>query len=737
MDHLDELRQELGPGYVVNRELARGGMSHVFLARDAALKRDIVVKLLRPELVSSVSVERFKREIELAASLQHPHIVPLLATGTVNGLPFYTMPFVRGESLRERLARSGRLPIIEAIHLLRDVASALAHAHGEGVVHRDIKPENIMMTGSVAVVTDFGVAKAVKLATTDVHRESADLTSTGIPLGTPAYMSPEQASADPSVDHRSDIYAFGCVAYEVLSGEHPFGARPPQEMLAAHLLEPAEPIAAKRAETPAAVAQMVMRCLEKRPANRPQSASEVLIALDSVTTPSGPPGTRSRRVVRTRQLTLAGVVAAVAGSILWIVFRPPTLYLTGDMRLVSATTALEVDAAISPDGRLVAYAVGRMGRMRIFVRQRAGGVPLPRSEGVPGSHRWPRWSPDGTHLVFVALAGPDDSVATSLQVVPTIGGTPRKILSARQRLYTPTWSRDGTVIAFSDGGGILVIPSDGGGTPRRLVSGDQFHSPVFSPDGTQLAFVAGNLLGEFMFNIAGSSIRVIPANGGNAQPVTDSIHGNWSPAWSADGRSVLYVSDATGEREVYQQPLNRKSEPVGRAHRLTAGLGAMALSLSADGRFAAYSVVRLRSQVFQADVSRGIDSALSGLKPVTAEAQAIEGLDVSRDGKWLVFDSNRDGSQDIYKVALDANTGEAIRLTTHPAADLMPQWSPDGREIAYYSMRNGNRDIRVMTADGRDDRAVTSDTAQESYPLGPPMETTSRMPSDTRPCGRL
>ena len=259
-------------------------MSRVFLATEVALGRQVVVKVLPPETAASVSIERFKREIQLAARLQHPHIVPLHSAGETEGLPYFTMPFVEGESLRVRLAKHGEMPVAEAIRVLREVASALAYAHERGIVHRDIKPDNVLLSGGSAMVTDFGVAKALS---TSSNADHGGMTSLGVALGTPAYMSPEQASADPTVDHRADIYAFGVLAYELLTGQTPFGGRTPQGLLAAHVTEPPEPIQKRRPSIPPALAALVMRCLEKRPADRPQSAAEVVHALDDLNTPSG------------------------------------------------------------------------------------------------------------------------------------------------------------------------------------------------------------------------------------------------------------------------------------------------------------------------------------------------------------------------------------------------------------------------------------------------------------------
>ena len=236
-----QLVASLGTSLTIEGELGGGGMSRVFLARDVALGRRVVIKVLAPELTFEGSIERFKREIAFAARLQHPHIVPLLSAGDVAGIPYFTMPLIEGESLRARLAQQGELPIADAVRLLREVASALSYAHGKGVVHRDIKPENILLTERHAVITDFGVAKALSAATTS--REPG-LTSVGMALGTPAYMAPEQALGAATTDHRADVYAFGLVAYEVLTGRTPFTGRSPHAQIAAHLTETPESLAA-------------------------------------------------------------------------------------------------------------------------------------------------------------------------------------------------------------------------------------------------------------------------------------------------------------------------------------------------------------------------------------------------------------------------------------------------------------------------------------------------------------
>lgn len=276
----ERLQRSLGAAYTIERELSGGGMSRVFVATETALDRTVVIKVLPPDTASSVSVERFKREIQLAAQLQHPHIVPLFSAGDADGLPYYSMPLVHGVSLRERLQDGTVLSFAEVENIMRDVARALDYAHSHGVIHRDIKPENILLAGSTATVVDFGIAKALAAARTPEGPEP--LTQFGTALGTPAYMAPEQVACD-TVDARSDIYSLGIVAYELLAGSHPFAGKTNQQMLAAHVVEAPVALATRRHETPNALASLVMSCLAKEPADRPATAAELLRLLDEAT----------------------------------------------------------------------------------------------------------------------------------------------------------------------------------------------------------------------------------------------------------------------------------------------------------------------------------------------------------------------------------------------------------------------------------------------------------------------
>jgi TolB-like protein len=283
MDVASRLRTGLSGTYRLERELPGGGMSRIFLAEEIALGRQVVIKVLPPDLVAGVSAERFSREIQMAAKLQQANIVPLLSFGVLDGLPYYTMPYVAGESLRNSLASSGALPIPRALGILRDIARALTYAHERGIVHRDIKPENVLLSGDAAVVTDFGIAKAINESVSIAGRSG--MTQTGTIVGTPAYIAPEQAAGDPATDHRADFYAFGCVAYELFTGIPPFSGRTPQALLAAHLSEVPKAVESIVPDIPPHVAQLVKRCLEKSPAARPQSGREILQVLDSVQSP--------------------------------------------------------------------------------------------------------------------------------------------------------------------------------------------------------------------------------------------------------------------------------------------------------------------------------------------------------------------------------------------------------------------------------------------------------------------
>jgi serine/threonine protein kinase len=315
----ERLLSALGGSYTIERELTGGGMAHVFVGEDHDLDRKVVIKILPPELAASVSAERFRREILTVARLQHPHIVPILKAGEVDGLPYFVMPYVDGESIDIRLRRVGKLGVRETVGIMKDVARALAFAHERGVVHRDIKPGNVLLASGSATVTDFGVAKALSSARRSGEKGNG-LTNTGMSLGTLLYMAPEQAAGDPNIDGRADIYSLGVTAYEMLAGTAPFASLGPREMLTARLTLPPPPLSTIRKDVPAGVERLIARCLAIDPADRPQTATALFEALEDPETISGSFGSarsiarHGKRVKRMVIGTLALIGAIVVSA---------------------------------------------------------------------------------------------------------------------------------------------------------------------------------------------------------------------------------------------------------------------------------------------------------------------------------------------------------------------------------------------------------------------------------------
>ena len=317
-DQLDRLSTALSGSYRIEREIGVGGMATVYLAQDLKHDRQVALKILRPELTAAMGTDRFPREIHIIAQMQHPHILPLYDSGAKDGFLYYVMPFVDGESLRAKLARTGPLPINEAVRLLHEITDALSYAHARGIVHRDIKPDNVMLSGRHAAVTDFGVAKAVSASAGD------KLTTVGIAVGTPQYMAPEQAMAEENIDARADLYALGAMGYEMLTGHPVFEATTAQAILSAHVLEQPKDVRERRPEVPPILAEALLKCLAKNPADRWQSADELLARLELVaSTPSGgvtPTMTRPYQAAKGKPAAGSGrkgmLVAVIAAVVL-------------------------------------------------------------------------------------------------------------------------------------------------------------------------------------------------------------------------------------------------------------------------------------------------------------------------------------------------------------------------------------------------------------------------------------
>ena len=713
---LNRLKTALADRYAIAEEIGSGGMATVYLAEDLKHHRKVAVKVLRPDLAAMLGPARFLREIEVAAQLHHPHILPLYDSGDADGFLYYVMPYEEGQSLREKLAREGELPVPEAVRILRDVVDALVHAHEHNVVHRDIKPDNVMLSGHHALVTDFGVAKAVSEAT---GREK--LTTAGVALGTPSYMAPEQAAADPHIDHRADIYAVGALAYELLTGRPPFTGTSPQMILAAHISETPEPVTKHREAVPAALNQLVMKCLEKKAADRWQSAEDLLPQLEVLATPSGgmtPTGTtpvprvQPRWRVNVPVLTGVTVAIAVIGFFGWSSMRTggPTVSVS-NIRQLTRAPEIEYQPAISPDGGEVAYVAGFGTDLHIFIRDLGGGRSIPLTADRPGRQEYPRWSPDGRNLAFVEFGEAGQAGAVTSQLIPRFGGATRPIVEGY------VWGVHGDRVVYIRGDSILVQRMDGGAPTLVAWVPPQPHSVAWSPDGSRLAYVQGNgdfIRAETLGNIAPSSIWIVDVDGGEPVEVTGHLSLNVSPAWLPDGRHLMFISNRDGPRDLYVVEVDGSGRPKGEPVAVTVGLDPHSVSVSADGSTAAYSKFTLRRNVWEVAVPASGSVSISQGRQVTIGNQIVESHRVSPDGQWFAYDSNLEGNQDIFIQPIEG--GEPRQLTTDPGDDFIPDFSPDGREIAFFSMRHGNRDLFLIGADGNNELRLTDDPREEQHP---------------------
>ena len=533
--------------YVVERELARGGMATVFLARDLRHDRHVAIKVLRDEIAAAVGAERFLEEIRVTASLQHPHILPLFDSGSAGGLLWYVMPFVEGETLRTRLTRGGRLAVEEAVRLVREIADALEHAHRHGVVHRDVKPENVLLHDGHALVADFGIALAVEQAGGD------RLTRTGITLGTPQYMAPEQAIGERTIDARTDVYALGTVLYEMIAGEPPFAAPSQAAVLWRVKSVPPTALATHRVDVPPALDAAVQRALAKRPDDRFASAAAFAdgiggaltgVAVDheslgdrvsgdhsseAVTEHSQPRTVSARAAMYAASATL---ILGLAGG--WLLGRPAA---------PTQPTDQSSDVAARPANPAARWPRPASGDLVLNVVDRSGKS----IRSIPANRPWtPRISPDGKRVAYGAFG--EGRNTSDLWVMDIESGQTKRLTDDDGDSNDPQWSPDSRDIAFSvnapDGKDLSVI-SAGGGAARTLATraGTQFASDWLR-DGSAL----------LVTDDAGDNhhdILVQPTDGSPARPYAATGADELAARISSDGKWVAYTSSESGQTEVY------------------------------------------------------------------------------------------------------------------------------------------------------------------------------------------
>jgi serine/threonine-protein kinase len=694
----DRMEAALADRYAIERELGRGGMATVFLARDLKHERLVAVKVLRPELAAVLGAERFLREIKIAANLSHPHILPLHDSGQADGFLYYVMPYIEGESLRQRLEREKQLPIDEALQITEQVASALDYAHRQEIVHRDIKPENVLLHEGEATVADFGIALAVRAA------GGERITETGLSLGTPQYMSPEQATGDIQVDARSDIYSLASVTYEMLSGEPPYTGPTIQAILAKLVMEPARDLRDVRDTVPDAVALAVGKALAKLPADRFTSASQFSEALTnpslSVTPASGATSLRMRAAApAARPRVLAGwssasawLVAVVAvGAALWGWLRPApapqlarfSLALPAGQGVVAYHSGTTV--AISPDGERFVYVGEAEAGRRLYVRElgQLEARPLP---GTEGDAREPFFSPDGQWVGFFAEG--------KLRKVALAGGPPLTIADATD-LRGATWTEDDFIVfSPSDGTGLLKV-SASGGTPEPISTtdrgGDSHSWPEALPGGRAVIFT------ERVWGTQNVGIAALSLETGEIKPLLqDATHARY-----VDTGHLLYGSLEGSLLAVPFDPT--RLEVTGPSVSILENLiirnnGAAEFSVSRNGSLVYLYGAATQAIMVLVDRQREERSLREGIRgPITPR--------FSPDGTQIAITTAEGGTRDVW--VYDIESGTFSRLSFE-GRNFYPEWSPDGSRVLFSSLRAGSRDLYWRRADG-------SGTAERLY----------------------
>jgi Tol biopolymer transport system component len=728
MDHPpDHLAQALAGRYRIERKLGQGGMATVYLAEDLKHHRRVAIKVLRPELAALLGAERFLKEIEVTASLQHPHILPLFDSGYVERpgalgpCLYYVMPFVEGETLRDRLQREGELPVGEAIRIASEIAAALDHAHRHGVVHRDIKPENILLSEGVVLVADFGIALA--LAQTGGPR----LTGTGFMLGTPDYMSPEQAAGESGLDARTDVYALGTVLHEMLTGRAPYAGAGAAEAVSRRLTEPVPPVSRGRPEVSRTVERVLLKALARDPADRFSTAAEFREALARAAV--SPSQRRSPLPIALGVVAIAivTIVLSRGGREAPAVGEAGTLASALARRLSPLTARAELEEwpAWAPDGRQLVYTAEVEGYKKLFVRDVETGTERQLTTGRQDDIQ-PAWSPDGRSIAFVRSSLPRGKLEPTDVLGWYAEGGDIWVLdlsSRRERqvvanAFDPAWSPDGTRLAFDAAwaGPRRIWVTDSGGRNPRQVSTDSSDAvvhaaPGWSPDGEHLVFRS--------VRQTRSDIAALALATGATTWVTDDNVPDLEPAWSPSGRYIYFTSSRGGGLNIWRIPVSADGAPGGAAEQLTTGAGDdRELGLSPDGKRLAFSVLGINSDVWRLPVNPMTGKPTGEPGPVTSTTRTDSRGAWSPDGKAIAFNSDRSGEMNIWVHSLA--DGSDRQVTTGSGGDYQPQWSPDGTRLVFFSARSGNNDIWSVRLANGELTQLTRGEAIETNPFYSP-----------------
>ena len=704
------LTTALADRYLIERELGSGGMATVYLAHDVRHDRKVALKVLRPELAAVIGAERFLQEIKVTANLQHSHILPLYDSGSADGFLFYVMPYVEGETLRAKLDREKQLGVEDAIALTRAIAGALEHAHKQGVIHRDIKPENILLRDGDPLIADFGIALALS------HAGGSRLTETGLSIGTPHYMSPEQAMGDRELDARSDVYSLGAMLYEMLAGDPPYTGSTAQAIVAKVITEKAPPVSTVRDTVPEHVSAAIAHALNKLPADRFPTAygfAQALVRPDAAAMTAArsigtaPPNTAHSRLAWTGWGI--AVVATVIAS--WFALRPAprdpvsrySVLLPADQRLAMARGTR---IAFAPDGSQLAYIGPADLGLQIWLRPRDALVatPLPGTDQV--DHVF--FSPDGRRVGFL-------NQAQRLMTASLSGGPPMELADTAVGLDGATWSADGYIYfdGFTGGGtnGLRRVPENGGPsvvvTTVDTAAGETDHVwPTALPDGRGVLFVVSR-----GGNPMTSDIAVLPPEADTFTVLVRAVAAAYAPSGhllyvTADGSLMAVPFDLDGLRVT--------GEPV--AIGTGVGIrpyGATDLAVAEDGTVAYLTGKRADdpSEV----VWVGLDGQVELIDP--AWVGSFSTLAVSPDGNRLAVSVLASGDEQLWIKELPR--GPMTKLTFEGSLNWRPAWLPDGRTVSFTSDRSGSTRIMAKRADGSVPAAVVLElgsdaTAQEA-----------------------